>query len=217
MFEYYNNVKKDILMRRDITQRQKQVLDFIEDHIATKGYPPTVREIGKGVNLSSSSTVHSHLKALEDAGLIKREAVLTRAIIPTRHKSLVSETDDIKYVPILGRIAAGNPILASEDIEGAFPLPRDFLAGSDGFMLRVKGESMIEDGIMDGDLVIVRKQETAENGDIIVALIENEATIKHFFKEDGRIRLQPANSRMKPIYAMNVTIVGKVIGLLRRI
>jgi repressor LexA len=203
-------------MQKDITPRQKQVLEFIENHIAIRGYPPTVREIGKAVNLSSSSTVHAHLKALETAGFIKREAVLTRAIIPVQRESSALAMQNVRYVPVLGRIAAGIPTLASEDLEEMFPLPHDFLAGGDGFMLRVKGESMIEDGIMNGDLVIVRKQETAENGDIIVAMIENEATVKHFFREDDKIRLQPANSNMAAIYAPSVSIVGKVVGLVRR-
>lgn len=202
------------MMRKDISPRQKQVLAYIEDHIAERGYPPTVREIGKGVNLSSSSTVHAHLKALEDAGLIKREAILTRAIKPISSDATIHA--NITEVPVLGRIAAGQPILATEDVEEMFPLPYDFLAGGEGFMLRVKGDSMVEDGIRDGDLVIVRKQETADNGDVIVAMIENEATVKRFFKENGRIRLQPANSAMEPIYTYNVVILGKVVGLIRR-
>ena len=203
-------------MRKEITSRQRQILHFILQHIEARGYPPTVREIGVAVNLSSSSTVHAHLRALEATGLIKRDAVLTRAIKLLPGMISRAKTPRIVSVPIMGRVAAGKPTLATEDFEEMFPLPHDFLGGTDGFMLEVHGESMIEDGIHDSDLVIVRRQPTAENGDVIVALTENEATIKRFYRENGRIRLQPANSEMSPIFVDDVKILGKVVGLVRR-
>lgn len=203
-------------MRKEISSRQRQILHFILQHIDARGYPPTVREIGEAVNLSSSSTVHAHLRALEDAGLIKRDAVLTRAIKLLPGTISRAKTPRFISVPVLGRVAAGKPTLAVEDLEEMFPLPHDFLGGTEGFMLRVRGDSMIEDGIRDGDLVVVRKQDSAENGDTIVALTETEATVKRFYREDGRIRLQPANSTMEPIYVSDVKIVGKVVGLVRK-
>jgi repressor LexA len=204
-------------MAKELTPRQRQILHFILQHIETRGYPPTVREIGEAVNLSSSSTVHAHLRSLEESGLIKRDAVLTRAIkllpgvaTPTAKPKKVSN------IPILGTVAAGKPILAVEDYDETYPIPQEFLSGSDGFMLKVKGESMIEDGIMDGDMVIVRRQESAVNGETVVALIDGEATVKHFYREDNRIRLQPANSAMQPIIVDDAVIVGKVVGLVRK-
>ena len=204
------------MMHKEITTRQRQILQYIVQHIDMRGYPPTVREIGEAVNLSSSSTVHAHLRTLEDAGLIRRDAVLTRAIRPLPGIQSKSGVQKIISLPVLGRIAAGRPSLAVEDAEEMFPLPNDFLSGGEGFMLRVKGESMIDDGIKEGDLVVVRKQQTADNGDVVVAMLDNEATVKHFFLESGRVRLQPANSAMAPIYADNVQIIGKVVGLVRR-
>lgn len=203
-------------MHKEITTRQRQILQYIVQHIDMRGYPPTVREIGEAVNLSSSSTVHAHLRTLEDAGLIKRDAVLTRAIKPLPGMQLKPASQKTISLPVLGRIAAGRPLLAVEDPEEMFPLPNDFLSGGEGFMLRVKGESMIDDGIKEGDLVVVRKQQNADNGDVVVAMLDNEATVKHFYRESGRVRLQPANSAMDPIYADNVQIIGKVVGLVRR-
>ena len=203
-------------MRKEISSRQRQILQCILQHIEVRGYPPTVREIGEAVNLSSSSTVHAHLRALEGAGVIKRDAVLTRAIKLLPGTMARTKTTRILSIPIVGRVAAGKPTLAVEDFEETFPLPQDFLGGTDGFMLRVHGDSMIEDGIRDGDLVVVRRQEVAENGDPVVALLDNEATVKRFYREDGRIRLQPANSAMPPIYVDDVRVIGKVVGLVRR-
>lgn len=203
-------------MPREITPRQRQILQYILQHIDARGYPPTVREIGEAVSLSSSSTVHAHLRTLEDAGLIKRDAVLTRAIKLLPGMGRRARVDRVVYLPVVGQVRAGKPALAVEDFEEQYPLPVDFLGGSDGFMLRVRGESMIEDGIHDGDMVIVRRQETAENGDTVVALIENEATVKRFYQENGRIRLQPANCTMEPIMVDHVNIAGKVVGLLRK-
>jgi repressor LexA len=203
-------------MEKEMTPRQRQILQFILQHIEARGYPPTVREIGEAVNLSSSSTVHAHLRSLEDAGLIKRDAVLTRAIKLLPGTMPRSKPQRVVCVPVVGSVAAGKPILAFEECEEVFPLPQDFLAGSDGFMLHVHGESMIEDGINDGDMVIVRRQNTVENGEIAVVLVDNEATVKHFHRENGMIRLQPANSTMEPIMVADAVVLGKVVGLVRR-
>lgn len=204
-------------MRSDkLTQRQRQIMEYIMQHIDMHGYPPTVREIGEAVNLSSSSTVHAHLKNLEDKGLIRRDAVLTRAIQIVSGGAETVKPKKVMNLPVLGRVAAGKPTLAVEDIEDVFPLPQDFLNGEEGFMLQVKGDSMIEDGIHDGDFVIVRRQPVANNGDTVVAQVDNEATVKRFYKEQGRIRLQPANSQMQPMYYDNVSLVGKVVGLMRK-
>ncbi|MGB9620422.1 MAG: transcriptional repressor LexA [Armatimonadota bacterium] len=200
----------------ELSQRQKQILQYIVQHTQTQGYPPTVREIGQGVNLSSSSTVHAHLRALEQAGLIRRDPVLTRAIRVVAGNIESFRPKRVANLPVVGRVAAGSPTLAAEDIEDTFPVPLEFLSGAEGFMLRVKGDSMIDDGIRDGDYVIVRRQQTAENGDTVVALVEDEATVKRFYREEGRIRLQPANASMGPMYFDSVTIVGKVVGLVRR-
>lgn len=208
-------------MERELSERQRQILQYIVQHTELHGYPPTVREIGEAVNLSSSSTVHAHLKSLEQAGLIRRDAVLTRAIrVVTPGKMDAGDAAPapkrIVSLPLVGRVAAGKPLLAVEDIEDTFPVPKDFLAGGEGFMLRVRGESMIEDGIHSGDFVIVRRQNSADNGDTIVAMVEEEATVKRFYKESGRIRLQPANQTMGPMYYDSIDIVGKVVGLIRR-
>lgn len=207
-------------MGKELSERQRQILQYIVQHTELHGYPPTVREIGEAVSLSSSSTVHAHLKSLEQAGLIRRDAVLTRAIrVVTGADSAVPPAPSPKRVvslPLVGRVAAGRPLLAVEDIEDTFPVPKDFLAGGDGFMLQVKGDSMIEDSIHEGDYVIVRRQDSADNGDTVVAMVDEEATVKRFYKENGRVRLQPANSSMEPMYYSSVDIVGKVVGLIRR-
>ncbi len=200
----------------ELSQRQKQIVQYIVQHTETQGYPPTVREIGEGVGLSSSSTVHAHLKGLEQAGLIRRDPVLTRAIRVVAGNVESCKPKRMANLPIVGRVAAGSPILAAQDIEDTFPVPLDFLSGGDGFMLKVKGESMVDDGIVSGDYVIVRRQETANNGETVVAMIDDEATVKRFYKEKGRIRLQPANQELKPMYFDNVQIVGKVVGLIRK-
>lgn len=203
-------------MTKQLTPRQRQILQYILQHIDMRGYPPTVREIGEAVNLSSSSTVHAHLRSLEEAGLIKRDAVLTRAIKLLPGTDFKAKPRRVINLPIVGRVAAGKPTLATEDIQETYPLPSDFLAGGEGFMLEVHGDSMIEDGIYDGDLVVVRRQPVAENGDCIVAMIDNEATVKRFYRENGHVRLQPANSSMQPIYVEDVAIIGKVVGLVRK-
>lgn len=203
-------------MRNELTQRQRQILEYIMQHIDLHGYPPTVREIGEAVNLSSSSTVHAHLRNLEEKGLIQRDAILTRAIKIVSGLASSVKPKKVMNLPVLGQVAAGKPILAVEDIEDEFPIPQEFLSGEEGFMLQVKGESMIDDGIFNGDYVIVRRQANADNGDTVVAMIDNEATVKRFYRETARIRLQPANSQLGPMYFEDVTIVGKVVGLMRR-
>ena len=205
-----------IVLQQELSHRQKQILDYIAQHIEMHGYPPTVREIGEAVNLSSSSTVHAHLRNLEEAGLIQREAVLTRAIKIVTGTAAAFKPKKLVYLPVVGEVAAGKPKLAVEDIEDTFPIPQDYLSGAEGFMLKVKGDSMIEDGIHDGDYVIVRRQPTANNGETVVALTDGEATVKRFYREGSRIRLQPANHDMQPIYLKNMDIVGKVVGLVRR-
>ncbi len=205
-------------MSKPISNRQKQILHYIQQHMDAHGYPPTVREIGTAVSLSSSSTVHAHLKTLEEQGHILRDAVLTRAIklVPGGTGEGRPMTKPVVHVPIVGTVAAGKPRLAVEDIEDVFPLPTDFISG-DGFILEVRGDSMIEDGIHDGDYVVVRRQPSADNGETVVAMIDNEATVKRFYKEKMRIRLQPANKRMKPMYFDDIQIAGKVVGLVRRL
>ena len=210
-------------MAKPLSARQKQILSYIEQHVEAHGYPPTVREIGTAVNLSSSSTVHAHLKALEEQGQIQRDAVLTRAIkvVTTTLSGARPQGKNIVNVPIIGTVAAGKPRLAMEDVEDVFPLPQDFATG-ESFMLQVKGDSMIDDGIHEGDYVVVRRQQSADNGETVVAMVYDEAsggseaTVKRFFKERARIRLQPANKRMKPMYFDDVQIAGKVVGLVRR-
>lgn len=203
-------------MEKELSHRQRQILDYIMQHIETHGYPPTVREIGEAVNLSSSSTVHAHLRNLEEAGHIKRDAVLTRAIKIVAGAAASFKPKKVMNLPIVGQVAAGKPTLAVEDIEDTYPVPQEFLSGAEGFMLMVKGDSMIDAGIHDGDYVIVRRQQTANDGDTVVALVENEATVKRFYKDNDRIRLQPANQSMQPMYFQEVDVVGKVIGLVRK-
>ncbi|OEH94072.1 transcriptional repressor LexA [Bacillus solimangrovi] len=201
-----------------ISKRQQEILDFIKNEVNQKGYPPSVREIGQAVGLASSSTVHGHLARLEKKGLIRRDPTKPRAI-----EILDEETMDAIpkggtiNVPIIGKVTAGNPITAVENVEEYLTLPEQFVPDSDDvFILTIQGESMIEAGIYDGDLVIVRKQQHANNGEIVVAMTEeNEATVKRFFKEKDFIRLQPENSSMEPIILRNVIILGKVIGVYR--
>ncbi|SDY89633.1 transcriptional repressor LexA [Tindallia californiensis] len=205
-------------MYEDLTMKQKCVLNFLKETVLQRGYPPSVREIGEAVDLKSTSTVHSHLTNLEKKGYIKRDPSKPRAI----------EIMDYQYqdqniskrminVPLVGKVTAGEPILATENIEDVFPLPIDFLETSeDIFMLKIEGLSMVEAGILNNDQVVVKKQSTAENGDIVVALLEDEATVKRFFKEKKGFRLQPENDHMEPLYVSEVFILGKVIGLIRR-
>jgi repressor LexA len=204
--------------KRDLTDRQREILDFIKAEMRRKGYPPTVRDIGQAVGLSSSSTVHSHLNALEAKGLIKRDPSKPRALEVIGHdrETVVTSMRGVRELPVLGAVAAGVPMLAEENIEGTIPLPTEVVREDSTFVLRVKGDSMIDAGIFDGDFVVVRQQPTAENGDIVVALLEDEATVKRFFRESDRIRLQPENDSMEPIYVRDVTILGKVVAVFRR-
>lgn len=210
-----------MVYKRELTARQRQILDFIRADIHRRGFPPSVREIGEAVGLSSSSTVHSHLAALESKGLIRRDPSKPRAleVLDYRDNERAIDYDGVQAVPLVGQVAAGAPILAAENIEATLPLPTSF-AGEETFVLRVKGESMIEAGILDGDFVVVRQQSTASNGDIVVAMIDEEATVKRFYRESDRVRLQPENPTMDPIYAdqhVDFAILGKVVALFRRI
>jgi repressor LexA len=197
-----------------LSDKQKRILDFLKKELVDKGYPPSVREICNAVGLKSTSTVHGYLERLEKKGLIRRDPSKPRAIEILDDISPIAKKELVN-VPIVGKVTAGQPILAVENIEDTFPLPVEYLHNSDVFMLTVKGESMKEAGILDGDYVIVRQQQTANNGDMVVALIEDEATVKTFYKENDYIRLQPENSDMDPIIVRDVTILGKVIGVIR--
>ncbi len=202
-----------------LSKRQQLILDFIKKEVREKGYPPSVREIGQAVGLASSSTVHGHLSRLEKKGYIRRDPTKPRAIeiLDESFNREPQETVSLTYVPVIGKVTAGTPITAVENIEDYFPLPNKYASEEDElFMLLVEGDSMIEAGIHDGDYVIVRKQNYAENGDIVVALTaDDEATVKRFFKEKNAIRLQPENPSLDPLILTDVTILGKVIGLFR--
>lgn len=197
-----------------ISVKQQEILQYIKDTILKKGYPPAVREICEAVHLKSTSSVHSHLETLEQNGYIRRD--------PTKPRTIEILDDcfnltrrELVNIPLIGSVAAGQPILAQENIENYFPVPADILPNQEAFMLRVKGESMINAGIFNGDHIIVAQQDTAENGDIVVALMEDSATVKRFYREDDCIRLQPENDAMEPIIVTDVQILGKVVGLLR--
>ncbi|MDO5348477.1 MAG: transcriptional repressor LexA [Lachnospiraceae bacterium] len=197
-----------------ISAKQQEILEYIKETILKKGYPPAVREICEAVHLKSTSSVHSHLETLEENGYIRRD--------PTKPRTIEILDDcfnltrrEVVNVPLVGAVAAGQPILAQENIENYFPVPSELLPNQEAFILKVKGDSMINAGIFDGDQIIVAQQETAENGDIVVALLEDSATVKRFFKETDRIRLQPENDAMDPIFATDVQVLGKVVGLIR--
>lgn len=201
-----------------LTPRQREILEVIDQHQRERGFPPSVREIGAAVGLTSPSTVHAHLATLEKLGYLRRDPTKPRAIevrFDTTSGGAV-ERRPVRHVPLVGDVAAGTDVLAQENIEETLPLPQDFTGDGDLFMLRVRGDSMIEAAIVDGDYVVCRAQQTADNGDIVVAMNEdNEATVKTFYREKDHIRLQPENSAMEPIILKNVTILGKVIGLFR--
>jgi repressor LexA len=204
-----------------LTGRQQEIWEFLVEYVDRHGYPPTVREIGEHVGLASPSTVHAHLANLERAGYLRRDPTKPRALELTglRREARSAPDTRVQPLPLLGEIAAGSPLLAEEQIEEYVPLPDQLVGGAD-FLLRVKGDSMIEAGILDGDLVIVRKAQTATNGDIVVALVgddesADEATVKRYFRESGRIRLQPENSALEPIYSTHVEVLGKVVGVFR--
>ncbi|CAI6081293.1 transcriptional repressor LexA [Cohnella sp. JJ-181] len=203
-----------------MSNRQSAILEFIKNEVKDKGYPPSVREIGEAVGLASSSTVHGHLDRLEKKGLIRRDPTKPRAIEITdgEQDPVIQFAQSVRPVPLVGKVTAGVPITATENIEEYFPLPAQMVGEQTVFMLSVRGDSMIDAGIHSGDYVIVRQQQTATNGDIVVAMTEeDEATVKTFYKERDHIRLQPENSTMEPLRLNNVSILGKVIGLIRSI
>lgn len=203
-----------------LSKRQQMILDYIKNQVHSKGYPPSVREIAEAVGLASSSTVHGHLSRIESKGYIRRDPTKPRAI-EVLNKTIDSSIprNKARYAPVIGKVTAGIPITAVENIEEFIPLPSNNAGPDDNlFVLVVEGESMIEAGILDGDMVIVKQQNTAENGEIVVAMTEDdEATVKRFFKEKDHIRLQPENAMMEPLLLKNITILGKVIGLYRHV
>ena len=213
----------------DLNKREKAILKFIEKQVLEEGYPPSVREIGKAVGLNSTATVHGYLAKLKEKGYIKKEDKKGRTLKllkgstgePVGNIATSSAKDfytqkELIEVPLVGKITAGEPILAVENVSDTFPIPIDFVGSSDCFMLTVRGESMIQAGILDGDYILVRKQNNAINGEIVVALIEDEATVKTFYKEKDHIRLQPQNPTMDPIIVPNCKILGKVVGVFRK-
>ncbi|NQT66426.1 MAG: transcriptional repressor LexA [Actinobacteria bacterium] len=207
-------------MDNNISSRQEKILKFISKKIKESGYPPSIREIASAVGLSSSATVHSHLKKLEEKGYIKRNQSKSRAIslmVEQKDEIIDRGFNNLVYVPVVGNIAAGRPILADENIKDYFPLTSDFVKGKkEVFILHVRGDSMVNAGILDRDYIIVRKQNNAINGEIIVALLEDEATVKRFFKTDKNIKLMSENDYMEPLVVNDVKILGKVIGVIRK-
>ncbi len=202
------------MSQEKITPKQQEILEYIKETILKKGYPPAVREICEAVKLKSTSSVHSHLETLEKNGYIRRD--------PTKPRTVEIIDDcfnlarrEVVNVPLIGTVAAGTPLLAQENIETYFPIPSELLPNKEIFMLKVKGDSMIEAGIFNGDQILVEKTNTAENGEIVVALLDDSATVKRFYREDGYYRLQPENASMEPIFVDEVQILGKVIGLFR--
>ncbi len=211
--------------RAETTRKEKAILKFIEEQVIENGYPPSVREIGKAIGLSSTATVHAYLAKLEKQGFIKKEDKKGRTLkvikgtdgqpLKRENKNFYAQREMVD-VPVIGKITAGQPILAVENVTDTFPIPIDFVGNSESFMLTVRGESMIEAGILDGDYILVKKQSNASNGEIVVALIEDEATVKTFYKENGHIRLQPENHTMDPIIVPDCKILGKVAGVFRK-
>jgi len=204
------------MAERATTEKQQRILEVIREFTSERGYPPSVREIGERVGLSSSSTVQSHLKTLERRGLLKRDPTKPRALVAARGDDHVPAVESA-MLPLVGRVAAGVPITATENLEDQFVLPASWVPRAGGFMLRVKGDSMVDAAILDGDLIVVEPRQTANNGEIVVAMIDGEATVKRFFRETGRVRLQPENATMAPIYADDVTIVGRVEAVIRKL
>ena len=197
-----------------ISDKQKEILEYIKSEILNRGYPPAVRDICEAVHLKSTSSVHSHLETLEKNGYIRRDPTKPRAI------EIIDDTfnlvrREVVNVPLLGRVAAGQPLLAVENIEAYFPVPSEYIPNEETFMLRVTGESMVNAGIFDGDNILVQRQSTAEDGDMVVALVDDSATVKTFYKEEGHYRLQPENHAMEPIIVDDCTILGKVFGVFR--
>ena len=197
-----------------ISQKQQEILEYIKSQILERGFPPAVRDICEAVHLKSTSSVHSHLETLEKNGYIRRDPTKPRAI-EILDESFNFTRREMVNVPMVGRVAAGEPLLAEQNVENYFPIPMEFMPNNQTFMLRVKGDSMINIGIFDGDLVLVEQRQTARNGEVIVALVEDGATVKRFFKEEGVFRLQPENDALDPIIVKEVQILGKVIGVFR--
>jgi repressor LexA len=206
-----------------VTERQRAILDYLRGFVDEHGYPPTVREIGEAVGLRSPSTVHAHLAQLERAGLLRRDPTKPRALeLTDRRRHAEEAAADVHRLPLVGQIAAGGPLLADQNIEDYVAVPEPLSRGGEEFLLRVKGDSMVDAGILDGDFVVVQRRQDARNGEIVVALAgddesADEATVKRFFREDGRVRLQPENNALEPIYADHVQILGKVIGVFRQV
>lgn len=202
----------------DLTERQREILEYIKKEVEKKGYPPSVREIGEAVGLSSSSSVHAQLEKLEQLGYLRRDPTKPRAIeiLGTMYGREEFRFKDLVNVPVVGTVTAGEPILAEQNIHDYFPLPKDFTNSTDVFMLRVRGDSMINAGICDGDMVVVNQDSSPYNGDIVVALLGEEATVKRFYKEQHHVRLQPENEKYEPILTTEVQILGKVVGLVRK-
>lgn len=198
-----------------ITQKQSEILEYIKKEILSKGYPPTVRDICTAVDLKSTSSVHAHLETLEKNGYIRRDPTKPRAIeIIDENFNLTRR--ELVNVPMIGRVAAGEPILATQNIENYFPIPAEFMPNGEVFMLEIKGDSMINVGILDGDWIVVEKKDSARNGEIVVALVDDSATVKTFYKENGHIRLQPENDSLDPIIVPDCKILGKVVSLYRQ-
>ncbi|MGH2708178.1 MAG: transcriptional repressor LexA [Actinomycetota bacterium] len=203
---------------KDLTKRQQEIFDFIKKYSAKYGYPPTVRDIGKAVGLASSSTVHAHLANLEKVGLLRRDPSKPRAIeLLDRAVGAVKEVVSPTGLPLVGHVAAGQPILAEENVEDYVQVPEIAGGGEGEFILRVRGDSMKNAGILEGDFVVVRPQETAGDGEIVVALVGEEATVKRFYREDDHVRLQPENETMEPIRSREVRVIGRVVGVFRRV
>jgi repressor LexA len=212
-----------------LTQRQREVYEFVVSYVDAHGYPPTVREIGEAVGLASPSTVHAHLANLERAGYLRRDPTKPRALeLMKRERAAAGasvslpDVGEVRVLPLVGEIAAGGPLLAEENVEDHLAVPDTLSRGGEEFLLRVKGESMVEAGILDGDYVVVQRQQTARDGDIVVALAgqdeaADEATVKRFFREKGRVRLQPENSTMQSLYPDHISVLGKVVGVFRRV
>jgi repressor LexA len=203
-----------------LTDRQREIYDYVVGYVDGHGYPPTVREIGEAVGLASPSTVHAHLANLERAGLLRRDPTKPRALELVGRERAQQPEPDVHRLPLVGEIAAGGPLLAEQNIEDYLAVPEPLSRGGEEFLLRVKGDSMIQAGILDGDIVVVERRQDARNGDIVVALAgddesADEATVKTFYREAGRVRLQPENDALEPIYARHVQILGKVIGVFR--
>jgi len=216
-----------VVVQMVLTKRQQQILEVVQAHIARLGYPPTVREIGDAVGLTSSSTVHAHLQALENRGVLRRDPTKPRALdlvdrapAPAARAAVaaLAGRDDVRVLPVLGRIAAGAPLLAEEHVEDEIAVPGLLTVAGECFLLRIHGESMIGAGILDGDYVVVRRQEDCQDGEIVAALIDGgDATVKRLHRVDGRIRLSPENEALEPFFPDDVSVMGKVVGVFRRL